>query len=151
MIKSKTESKDLLRINFFRRLLIDYPENTFIEFFRYFWVGGLAFIVDFGSLYIFTEFFRIYYITSATLSFVLGIMVNYFLSIRWVFQKRSVTNKRSEFSIFAIIGVVGLVLSNFLIWFFTEQAHFYYLISKIVAVVFVYLWNYFARKYTLFR
>ena len=52
---------------------------------------------------------------------------------------------------FAAIGVVGLALNDALIWLFTDCIGTHYMFSKIVAAAMVYLWNFFARKYLVFR
>jgi putative flippase GtrA len=53
--------------------------------------------------------------------------------------------------VFAVIGLVGLGLNELLIYFFTEYADLYYLISKMFAAALILLWNFSARKLTLFR
>ena len=136
---------------FLAKLLKNRTDNTFIQLFRYTLVGGIAFIVDFSTLFVFTEIFAIYYLISAAIAFLLGLATNYFLSIFWVFRKHTMSNRWYEFGIFALIGIVGLGLNEFFIWFFTEHIDFHYLLSKIVSTVFVYLWNFFARKFILFR
>ena len=135
----------------FERLLKHQTDKTSIQFFRYIFVGGMAFLVDFGSLYIFTEFFGLYYLISAAIAFILGLIANYFLSINWVFNKRTMDNLTFEFGIFCIIGIVGLGLNELFIWFFTAELTFYYLISKIFAATLILFWNFFARKYILFN
>jgi putative flippase GtrA len=132
-------------------LLTGKTESILVQLFRYTFVGGIAFLVDFGSLYALTEFFRIYYLVSAALAFLLGLTTNYTLSITWVFATRVVRSRWVEFGIFGGIGIVGLGLNEVLIWFFTEQIGLYYLWSKIIASIGVYFWNFFARKFTLFR
>jgi len=132
-------------------LLKESTDNTLIQLFRYTYVGGMAFIVDFSSLFFFTEFLHLYYLISAGIAFILGLIINYILSIVWVFNKRVFSSKSIEFGIFILIGIIGLGLNILLIWIFTEQIHFHYLLSKIASTVFVYLWNFFARKYILFR
>jgi putative flippase GtrA len=134
-----------------KKILKEKTDNTFIQLFRYTLVGGFALIVDFSSLFILTEFFNVYYLTSAAIAFLLGIIVNYYLSIIWVFNKRTLISKSSEFAVFAGIGIIGLILNELLIWFFTEHIHFHYLISKIISAFFIYFWNFFARKFTLFN
>ena len=133
------------------KLLIDKTDSIFIQFFRSIFVGGIATIIDFGFLYFFTEFLNIYYLTSAALSFILGLITNYILSIVWVFNRRKFAKKWLEFVIFAIIGVVGLILNELIIWYFTEYVHFHYLLSKVVSTIVVFSWNFLARKFILFR
>ena len=142
--------KSILK-NFSRKLVREQTDKTLIQFIRYFFVGGTAFIVDIGSLYILTEFFGIYYLISATIAFILGLIANYLLSISWVFNKRTLDNKKLEFGIFTIIGIIGLVLNAVLIWFFTEYIQIYYMLSKIITAAIILVWNFSARKYVLFR
>ncbi len=132
-------------------LIKSQQDSTLIQFFRYTFVGGIAFAVDFATLYSLTEFAKIYYLVSASIAFSLGLAVNYLLSTKWVFHNRVVVNKWQEFIIFALIGVLGLAANNLFIWFFTEKIQVYYLISKIISTFLVYLWNFFARKLILFR
>ncbi len=146
IIKYKSVIKNLAR-----KLLKHPTGSTRIQFFRYVFVGGAAFIVDFLSLFVLTDYFGIYYILSAAFAFILGLITNYLLSIRWVFNQRSFDNKTIEFSLFAVIGMIGLGLNEIFIWFFTSELGFYYMISKIITAVIILFWNFFARKITLFR
>jgi len=125
-------------------------DKTFIQLFRYGFVGGIAYSVDFGSLVFLTEVFKIHYLISAAIAFILGLLTYYALSIFWVFSKRTLADKRIEFLIFSTIGLIGLGLNEVIIWFFTEFVHFHYLISKIFSTIVVFFWNFFARKKTLF-
>ena len=90
------------------KLIKNQTDSTHIQFFRYIFVGGAAFIVDFVSLFIFTDVFGVYYLISAAIAFILGLIANYALSISWVFNKRTLDNKLSEFTIFAFIGIIGI-------------------------------------------
>lgn len=137
--------------NLTRKLVREQTDKTFIQFFRYFFVGGTAFIVDFGSLFILTEYFGIYYLISASIAFILGLITNYLLSISWVFNKRTMGSRKLEFGVFTLIGIVGLGLNAVLIWFFTEYLHIYYMSSKIISAAIILFWNFSARKFMLFR
>jgi len=132
-------------------LFVKKSNKILIQLFRYTFVGGLAFIVDFGLLFFLKEVFSIHYILSATLSFIAGLLVNYFISICWVFTDSKNKNRKIEFLYFGLIGLIGLGLNDILIWFFTDRIGIYYLISKIITAVLVYLWNFFARRYLLFN
>ena len=133
-----------------RGLLHDKTSNTFVQLFRYTIVGGLAFVVDFGSLFAFTEYLGIHYLVSAALAFILGLITNYLLSLMWVFNQRSLSSPLTEFLVFTAIGLIGLGMNELLIWSFTEVVGFHYLASKLFSTGIVYLWNFFARKFMLF-
>ena len=126
-------------------------DNVFIQLIRYTFVGGFAFVIDFSLLWLLTDICHIHYLASASLSFIAGLVVNYFISTKWVFDKSKVSNKKLEFLFFGLIGVVGLGLNDLFIWLLTDLGGFHYLMSKIIAVFLVYLWNFFARKYLLFK
>ncbi|HBK30447.1 MAG TPA: GtrA family protein [Porphyromonadaceae bacterium] len=132
------------------KLLHEPSDNVFIQLFRYGFVGGTAFVVDFSVLYVLTRFAGLYYLLSAAIAFIIGLAVNYLLSISWVFNRRKVNNRFSELFIFTVIGIVGLLLTSLLMWLFTEQAGLFYLISKIITTAIVLIWNFTARKLILF-
>lgn len=125
--------------------------NLLVQLFRYVIVGGLSFIVDYGLLYVLTEYVGLYYIVSATLSFIVGLTVNYYISVRWVFGQSKLQNKPVEFSIYAIIGIIGLLFNNILMYIFTDLFHVYYLFSKLITAAIVLIWNFVGRKYILFK
>lgn len=131
-------------------LFLGRSNKTSIQLLRYSFVGGIAYGVDFSSLFFLTEVIKIHYLISAAIAFTLGLLTNYSLSIIWVFPQRTLNNKRIEFLIFSIIGLVGLGLNEGIIWFFTEMIHFHYLLSKILSTVVVFSWNFLARKKMLF-
>ncbi len=126
-------------------------DNGWIQLFRYFFVGGVAFAVDFGLLWLLTEWCGLHYMLSATLSFIAGLAVNYTISVLWIFGKHTLRNRIAEFIIYGIIGVVGLGLNAAIIWLLTESLNVHYLFSKIFSAAIVFVWNFTARRYLLFR
>lgn len=137
--------------NWFRKLFTEETDNTFIQLFRYGFVGGAAFLVDYGFLFLLTEVFGIHYLLSATISFILGLITNYLLSVVWVFNNRKLANRWAEFGVFAIIGVIGLGLNALIMYLCTDKIGIHYMLSKIISTVIVFFWNFFARKIILFK
>jgi putative flippase GtrA len=134
-----------------RAILFDSSDNTYVQFARYTVVGSAALLVDFGTLFLLTRYAGIYYLTSAAISFTLGLVVNYWLSRTWVFSHRTLANPALEFAIFAAIGLAGLGLNELGMWLLTSKLGMFYLLAKIVTAAVVYIWNFGARKYSLFR
>jgi len=132
------------------KLVAGKTNNTFLQLFRYTFVGGLAFLIDFSTLFTLTEYFKINYLVSAAIAFVFGLLINYMLSVIWVFSS-TMKNRWLEFLLFAIIGLVGLVLNEFFIYILTDVLLIYYLFSKIITTCIVYFWNFFARKTIIFN
>jgi putative flippase GtrA len=118
---------------------------------KYTFAGGIAFVMDIGSLYLLTEFAHIHYLISTAIAFLIGLSTNYIISINWVFDQRTVSNKKVEFLIFGMIGVLGLGMNELVIWVFTEKVGLFYINSKLIATAIVYFFNFFVRKFTLFK
>lgn len=121
-----------------------------VQIVRYTFVGGLAFVVDFGALFALTHILGIHYLISAGLAFGLGLATNYAISVVWVFDQRAVQSRWAEFLIFALLGVVGLGLNELTIYVLTDWFGMHYLASKVGATGLTYVWNFASRKMLLF-
>ena len=109
------EIKQIFRDKQFKKLFVGDTDNTLIQFFRYLFVGGLAFVVDFALSYILFRFVfgeqKEFGWVANALSFIAGLAVNYLISTFWIFKNSKVKNKLVEFLSFAAIGVVGLLIT----------------------------------------
>jgi putative flippase GtrA len=120
------------------------------QLFRYLLVGGLAFVVDFATLALLTQLAHLHYLASASVAFLLGMAVNYALSVGWVFKVRAVENPRLELFLFVAIGLVGLCVNELVMLAATQSLHLFYLHAKLIAAAIVLSWNFSARKIILF-
>lgn len=125
-------------------------KTLLVQFFRYGIVGGIAFVADYGSLYLLTEFFHLHHLISAAIAFCIGLAVNYAFSTKWVFGESRFRGKWAEFTVFALIGVAGLGLNELIIWFFSDILPLHYMASKLISTAVVFLWNFLARKFIIF-
>jgi putative flippase GtrA len=125
-------------------------KKALFQFSRYVLVGGAAFVVDFVSLYLLTDWVGLHYLVSATLAFLLGLATNYLLCTAWVFDVRRLGNRVQEFTIFALVGVAGLALNNLVLFALTSGAGIHYLASKLAAAALVLFFNFFLRRNLLF-
>ena len=137
-------------VKYLKQWFLGSTQNWQLQLLRYCFVGGFAFLVDAGLLYVLTEYAGWHYLLSASLSFIAGLCVNYLLSISWIFKSSTYGNRTLEFVFFAIIGVVGLLLNELLLYMATDVLHLYYMLSKVIVAGIIMLWNFFARKYILF-
>lgn len=140
------KAKELIDILFIRP-----TDKLLLQLFRYGFVGGVAFVADYGSLWLLTELANVNYLYSAAIAFVIGLTVNYLLSISWVFSRNRTHSAWMEFVVFALVGVVGLALNEIIIYGCTEGIGLHYMLSKVISTVVVFFWNFFARKLLLFR
>jgi putative flippase GtrA len=134
----------------FKRLLVQGTSHMGIQFIRYGFVAVAAFIVDFGLLFVFTHYLGLYYLASSVLSFLISLILNYFLSTLWVFS-HSPRKRSAEIGVFLAINMVGLGLNTLIIGLATSKFGIYYLYSKLIAAAIVFFWSFFARRYYIFR
>lgn len=134
-----------------RSLVKGKTTSTWIQVFRYLFVSGLSLLVDFAVLAILAEVFKVHYLIAAMASYSVGIVVNYVLSVYWVFHSSKLDSRPVEFIVFVVIGVAGLGLNEFILWSCTTLAGIHYLLSRAISAVVGYAWKYIARKIFLFR
>ena len=121
------------------------------EFFRYGISGVIAFICDFTILVAGTEVLGLHYLVSNIGGYAVGLLVSYVINIRWVFVHRRFGERRTqEFVYFTSIVIVGLGISEFVLYAATEVAGLHYTLSKVVATIFVFLFNFVVKKKLLF-
>ncbi len=124
--------------------------NYNIQIFRYLVAGFLAFSVDALLLFTFTEYLHFHYLFSTVLAYSFGLLVSYITNISWVFNKRKQKRQTIEVIIFILITLFGLIITYVLMWFFTSKLEIYYIISKIITTLVVFVWNFILKKWILF-
>lgn len=133
------------------KLLVDQTAALHIQMLRYGFVAAIALAVDFGSLIFLHEVFGMHYLIAATIGFLLGLSVNFLLSIIWVFPLHRPEDRRREMFLFAGIGVIGLIATDILMLLFVETVGLYYVLAKALTTIIVFFWNFFARKFAIYN
>lgn len=128
------------------------------EFLRYAIVGGVAFLADFGTLVLAQEcFFKQFacgVYVATVFGFVVGLIVNYVLSLWFVFtQKKDKGKGRSigAFLVFGVIGLLGLLWTELGMWIGIELLTWNYMVVKVLVTGAVLMWNYLGRKLLIFN
>lgn len=147
-------------INSIRSVLFDklwslFPRKSIAgQFLRYLVTGGLAFVVDFGLFALCLYVFDWHYLLANLAGLVVGLVLNYTLSIFWVFTacKRTFEKKKvAEFTLFALVGFAGVGINQLLMYAMVDGVGLDEMLSKIIAAVLVLMWNFGARKLMLFK
>lgn len=132
------------------KLTLGKSENTLIQFFRFCVVGTVATVVDMGGFYILNENFGIHYLVSNIFSFICGLLTNFMLSYIWVFTKKGESKKVYDFTLFSVIGLIGLGFNSTIIFVLVEFLRMWEMYAKAIATGVVLFWNFFARKRFVF-
>ena len=132
-----------------------FPRKSLLgQFLRYLVTGGLAFVVDFGLFALCLYVFDWHYLLANLVGLVAGLVLNYTMSIVWVFtacERALEKRKVMEFSLFALEGIAGVGINQLLMFLMVGVFDWNEMVSKMVAAVLVLMWNFGARKLMLFR
>ncbi len=109
-------------------------------------VGFLCFLIDYGIMLLLTELAGVNYLISCSISFSVSVIVNYLLSMHFVFAAKANMKKRTQFVIFVILSVIGLGLNQLFMWLFVDLVHIPYQIAKLAVTAIVMLFNFVTRK-----
>ena len=119
------------------------PRSRLYEIARFVLVGGACFVLDYGLLYILTEYVGLYYLLSAGISFSVSVFVNFCLAC--VFRGADAQTRRAKMLFFGS-SIAGLGLNQLLMWLLVDFAHIYYMIAKLIAAGIVMIWNYVLKR-----
>ena len=118
---------------------------------RYFFVGGTAAIIDVSLFFLFAKLLGYNYLVVGCAGFILATAVNYFLSIRFVFRSGVRFSKGTELAFIYAVSLIGLGLNQLILLLLVEQAGVELMLSKLSATGGVFLWNFLARNFMVFR
>ncbi len=121
-------------------------KSLFEQIIKFAGVGITAFIIDYGIMVALTELFGVDYLISATISFIISVIFNYFASMRYVFTHKEGMSRKREFIIFVVLSVIGLLLNDLFMWVGTDFFGISYLITKLIATALVMIYNFVTRK-----
>lgn len=144
-------------------------KKTILEIIRFLIVGSVATLVDYfmTGLYEFMVlkdefnhfydvFFRIDFPThvvlkATTLGFLSGLIVNYFLSIIFVYDELGNSKSKKGFIVFAILSLIGLLISNIGMYLGYDLLNINQWIVKILVTGVVLIYNYISKRLIIFR
>lgn len=151
-------------------------KELFWEIFRFLIVGGTATVIDYAVAYVFIHWLlppaligeNFSLIVSTAMGFCGGLIVNWLLSVSFVFKQVTDEKKsksKKSFLIFTIIGLIGLAITQvgmhlgviilpevtlFGVEKFLGESWNWW-ISKVVMTCVVLVWNYVGRKLLVFK
>lgn len=118
---------------------------------RYFFVGGVAAVVDVGLFFLFAKVLGFHYLLVGAGAFTAAAVVNYFLSIRHVFSSGVRFTRNTEFVCVYLVSFAGLLFNQAILFLAVDLLGMELMLSKCAAIGVVFFWNYLARKHFVFR
>ncbi len=135
----------------------DSMKGNIKQFISYFFVGGVAAIVEWIMFFLFANVMTLNYILSTVLAFIFSTTTNWILGRVFTF-KNSTSYKnnvgKEAFAVF-LVSAIGLLFNMFLMYIFVTVMGFDSVIgktaSKIAATGIVFIWNFLIRKLVVYR
>lgn len=121
-------------------------ENLLIQIFKFGIVGGIAFLIDYVVLFCCKEFIGLSVLLSAAIAFTVSVIYNYIASVKWVFDVNKEKSAKKNFVIFIILSIIGLIITEIIMWIGSDIMKINYLIVKIIATSIVMVFNFITRK-----
>jgi putative flippase GtrA len=104
--------------------------NSLVKLSRFILSGSSAALVHFVLLYIFTEYFGIYYLVSTIISFILSSVVAFLMHKFWTYKNHNKEKIPSQFSFHFLVVGINLVLNTFLVYIFVEWIGLWYILAQ---------------------
>lgn len=118
-------------------------------FLRYSVGGGIAAVVDLVVVWTLVEFVRLHPLIAGALSLVLGIVINFSVARLWAFKSNDPLLK--QFSMFMAVVLIGTAINYGSYAFMVSVLHWWYLLSRALAIVIAWAWNYGMNRGVTFK
>ena len=86
------------------------------QFLKFGAVGIFCFFIDYLTFKLCSSVLGIHYVIASVLGFVISVVVNYILSMKFVFESKEDMSRRKEFVIFVVLSLIGLGLNTLIIY-----------------------------------
>lgn len=130
------------------RLLL-FPFHRWPHLLTYWCFGVITTAIDVTIFTSLVEFVGVYYIIANCISVSIGICISFLLNSKYNFKVTD--DKTRRFTIFFLVGLTGIFLSNVILYCVTEILVFFYLIGKVVSLVSVSLCKFTFNKFVTFK
>ncbi|WKZ30854.1 MAG: GtrA family protein [Candidatus Dojkabacteria bacterium] len=117
---------------------------------NYLAVGFTTYLIDIFFYILLVNLVNIDAVNSSIISFIISTLISYVLTIRYVFTS-SGRKKRFTLPLYIVTTALGVLITKLILEYLTVGLGVHYLISKNISIVFIVLFNYFVRKFFIFR
>ena len=116
------------------------------QFLKFALVGFASLAVEYLFLGYFLQALSMDYLLATTIAFIISIVVNYILSMKYVFSHKEDISRKREFTIFAVLSAIGLGLNDLYMFIGVSLLNVGTMAMKLISTFFVTWYNYFSRR-----
>ena len=124
--------------------------NTFWKIIKFGVTGAVGMLIDFGVTWLCREKLKWNKYIANTTGFSLAATNNFIINRNWTFKSVN-PNWHLEFEKFLVFSLIGLALNNLFVFLFNDKLKLNFSLSKLVATILVFIWNFTSNYYFNFR
>lgn len=118
---------------------------------KFAFVGAIGTIINLTILYIFTEFFLVYYIISEIFAFIAATINNYILNKFWTFKEKLHEKLIKKYVKYIAISLIALILNISILFILVEYFYLWYIFAELVAIFGAFMINFMGNKLWTFK
>jgi putative flippase GtrA len=132
------------------KLLSDFfTHKSLAQFGRYLIVGFSTVGLEIIDIRILTKYIGLWYLYSNTIAYTISFIFNFFLNRNWSFKSKG--NLAYQLATYGILFFINLFLSNAMMYLFTSVFNIYYMISKVISIGVIVMWNFVLYKKIIYK
>ena len=117
---------------------------------RYLISGGSAFATNIVLLFIFVQFFHIWYLLAVVVSFIVAVYTSFMMQKFFTFNDYARDKIKQQTALYFGIQLFNLSLNTLLMYVGVDLFHIPYLISQILIATVMAIYNFFIYKHLVF-
>jgi len=131
-------------------LLKRYKMTTKKQLKKYARFGILIAIFELILLFIFVDFFKIFYLIAVTMAFIISSATGFFLQKRYTFCNKKKCVFR-QYTKYLTIYFIGLIINLFLVAIIVSLLNVWYIFAQLIANFILFYWYFYANKHFTFK
>ena len=124
-------------------------EELLVQIINFLIVGGIATIMDWVLYFVLYNYVKLSPLLANIISYTISTLYSYIVSVKYVFNVNKKNSKKKNFIIFVTLSVIGLLLSEGLIYLMVNILNMHKMLAKIISTAIVMFFNFVSKKYFL--
>jgi putative flippase GtrA len=123
----------------------------FISLVKFGITGSSGLLIDFSLTWIFKDELHVNKFLANAIGFSAAVISNYFINRFWTFSERERVGVGRQLTSFVLVSLIGLLLNSGFIYILNELFLLNFYLSKAIAVILVFFWNFTANYFFVFK
>ena len=124
---------------------------SFLSLIKFGLTGLSGLLIDFSLTWLLKEELHVNKFIANAVGFTFAVLSNYFINRFWTFSTVDKQQVSKQLGAFVLVSLFGLALNSGFIYLFTTVWVLDFYLSKILAIVLVFFWNFSANYFLVFK